>query len=173
MNNQSKEKLKTAGIIFGIFIASMLILWGVSHLATSLKEDIYIKAANNIFTNSELASEFQNSQIEKRANLKFSVPNFCNACLLAKNNGKTVYFLFINMTGKYGVYQGVFAFVPKVGDVADQTNSLPNIKFCGLAGNYDLKKSPDYYGISSFIINSTEKKIANYFKNIKLEAVND
>lgn len=161
MNKKTTEKLKKTGILSGIFIAAVLILWGVSYLGFILKEDTYIKAANTVFTHSPLCLEYRNLKIIKNSKENFMPPNFCNAFFRADHHGKIVYVLFVNMTGKYGIYQGVF-----ICCFNENGGGNPKAEFCGLAGNIDLAKQPDYYGITPIIIKTIQTKIECSFQNI-------
>lgn len=162
MNKKNTEKLKKTGILTGIFIAAVLILWGVSYLGFILKEDTYIKAANSIFTRSSLCTEYKNVKIIKNSKEHFMPPHFCNAFFRAEHDGNIVYVLFVNMTGKYGVYQGVFIY-----HFNESGRGSSKTEFCGLAGNIDVTKQPDYYGITPLIIKTMQTKIERCFQNIQ------
>ncbi|MEL3913353.1 hypothetical protein [Treponema pedis] len=155
MNNETKEKLKKSGILSGIFLAAVLILWGTSHLGYILKEEIYIKSAETVFAHSPLCTEIKNAKLLKTSSKKITAPNFFNAIFNAEHNGSSISVIFVNMTGKYGTYQGMF--VCKEYNAKDKQEN--SVKFCGLAGNIDLNKQPDYYGITPLIINSMRQKI--------------
>lgn len=161
MNKESTEKLKKAGILSGIFITAILALWGVSYLSFILREDTYIKAANTVFTHSPMCSEYRNVKIIKNSK-DIIPPNFCNAFFRAEHGGNIVYILFVNMTGKYGIYQGVFMY-----RFNESEKISAKAEFCGLAGNIDLAKQPDYYGITPLILKTMQTKIEYCFQNIQ------
>lgn len=156
MNKKNIEQLKKGGILLGICIAVILILWGTYYLGGLLKEEVYITAAEKVFADSPLCTEFKNIKIIRNTKKNITTPHFCNAFLYAENNGEAVYVLFINMTGKYGSYQGVFIYPY---NFTDKDASDIAVKFCGLTGNINLHKTADYYGITPLIISTAQKKI--------------
>ncbi len=152
MNEEKNDLLKKIGFFVGIFILLILFLWGSYHISFLLKEEVYYNAAEAVIKNSPLAKDYKTLKIYK--NFQKKQPGFCNALLKGEMNNMEFDIIFLTLTGKYGIYQGVFL----------NTNA-PNKKpvFCGLAGNVQAEKSIDYYGINQWQIKLKIEQIQNYF----------
>lgn len=157
MNNSSVEKIKKYLILFVFFIASGFILWGSGYIISGLKNDAYLQDAEYILKNSPLCSKYQGLEFIKALNPSSLNMNFCNAVFEVKMKEKKGYAAFINMSGKYGMYQGMFLYF-KEGK---------QCFFCGLGGGI-ADKPAMYYGVIPLTISISEQKLESAFKGLEI-----
>lgn len=161
MNKPNNDVLKKISILTGVFLCFVLVLGGISYLSDSLKNDVYIKSAEYVLHNSPLCNEISNLKFTKIKHTDKLKLNFANGVLTAVANERIYYALFLNLAGKYGIYQGLFVYSPEVN--GEQEINL----FCGLVGNVDIKKDYSYYGISELVVGMQKNKIKNFFTNVQ------
>ena len=157
MNNSSVEKIKKYLILFAFFIASGLILWGSGYIISGLKNDAYLQDADYILKNSPLCSKHQGVEFIKALNPSSLNMNFCNAVFEVKMKEKKGYAAFINMSGKYGMYQGMFLYL----------GERRQCFFCGLGGGI-ADRPAIYYGIIPLSISISEQKLASAFERLEI-----
>lgn len=151
MNNSNVEKIKKYLLLFAFFIAAGLILWGSGYIISDLKNDAYLHEADYILKKSPLCAEYQNLEFIRTLSPASLNMNFCNAIFEVKLNGKKAYAAFVNMSGKYGIYQGMFLYFGE------------ECFFCGLGGGL-ADRPAVYYGITPMTINISEKKLESAFE---------
>lgn len=146
LDSIDKEKLKKIAILSSIFIFLLSLLFSVS-LLSFFKNATLKRVALKILSSSTIPNEYQNIQnielCKKYTSLSF--PHVFEGNV--EGSGK-MYLFFTRLTGKYGVYQGLFLYDERKMEVL----------FLGLAVE-DFKKTPSYYGINQGIINYWCKKI--------------
>ncbi|UTC68256.1 MULTISPECIES: hypothetical protein [unclassified Treponema] len=159
MNNSNIEKIKKYALLFAFFIASGLLLWGSSYLVSGLKQDAYLQDAEYILKNSPLCSHYSNIKVVKPVAPSSLNMNFCNAVFEVRVGDKKGYAAFINMSGKYGMYQGLFLY--------SKSGGFDQSFFCGLCGQISDKPAM-YYGITPLTINICAKKLDKAFRQAEL-----
>lgn len=158
MNNSNLEKIKKYALLFAFFISAGFVLWGIGYIVWGLKQDFYLQDAGYILKNSPLCPEYRNTEFIKPLKPSSFNMNFCNALFEIKIKDKKGYAVFINMSGKYGIYQGMFLYF------VEEKQCF----FCGLAGGiYD--KPAMYYGITPLVIGISEKKLEAAFEQIVIK----
>ena len=157
MNNSSVEKIKKYLILFVFFIASGFILWGSGYIISGLKNDAYLQDADYILKNSPLCSKYQGLEFIKALNPSSLNMNFCNAVFEVKMKEKKGYAAFINMSGKYGMYQGMFFYF----------GERRQCFFCGLGGGI-ADRPAMHYGITPLTINIAEQKLEAAFGKLEI-----
>ncbi|UTC77794.1 hypothetical protein E4O04_07200 [Treponema sp. OMZ 799] len=156
MNNSNIEQIKKYLLLFAFFIAAGLILWGSGYIISGLKSDVYLQDADYILKNSPLCSEYQDVEFIKALNPSSLNMNFCNAVFEVRMKDKKGYAAFVNMSGKYGIYQGMFLYFAE------------KCFFCGLGGRI-ADKPAMYYGITSLNIKVSEQKLESAFKRLEIK----
>lgn len=162
MNNSHIEKIKKYALLFAFFVISGIILWGASYIILPLKSGTYLNEAEYIVKNSPLCNDLRDVKFKKILNPSSFNMNFCNALLDIRIKDKKAYAAFVNMSGKYGTYQGMF--------FCFEDGGMLKIRFCGLAGQI-AERPASYYGISPFIINTFQKKLDKAFEKYLLEGL--
>ena len=157
MNNSNVEKIKKYLLLFAFFIAAGLILWGSGYIISGLKNDAYLQDADYILKNSPLCSKYQGLEFIKALNPSSLNMNFCNEVFEVKMKEKKGYAAFINMSGKYGMYQGMFLYF-KEGK---------QCFFCGLGGGI-ADRPAMHYGITPLTINIAEQKLEAAFEKLEI-----
>ncbi|UTY28261.1 hypothetical protein [Treponema putidum] len=160
MNNPNKEKIKKYALLFSFFIAAGFVLWGSGYIISGLKQDAYLQEADYILKNSPLCLEYSNTEFIKALNPSSLNMNFCNAVFEVKVKEKKGYAAFINMSGKYGMYQGMFLYLVE--------ENVSRCFFCGLGGGI-ADKAAIYYGITPLIIGISEKKLEAAFEQVVIK----
>lgn len=137
MEELTRKNLKKAGIISGLFLFLILLLWLLSFLDfvgnSSLKS-----AAQTVLKESSLCREYKNVKILSVERPYSFDSGFLPVVFDAADGEKNYKLFFVRLTGKYGLYQGLFLY-----------DEIKGAVFCGLAGT-DSEKLPNYYGITDF-----------------------
>lgn len=146
MEQLTQNRLKKIGIISGLFLFIVFLLWGLSFM-NFIGESSLKNAAKKILKESSLSAEYRDVKI-----LGIERPYVNNLGLMpvtftASDGEKNYRLFFIRLAGKYGLYQGLFLYDEAKGTI-----------FCGLAG-VDSEKIPKYYGITDFNTDFWCKKI--------------
>ncbi|UTC76326.1 hypothetical protein E4O03_06555 [Treponema sp. OMZ 792] len=156
MNNSNIEQIKKYLLLFAFFIAAGLILWGSGYIISGLKSDVYLQDADYILKKSPLCSEYQDVEFIKALNPSSLNMNFCNAVFEVRMKEKKGYAAFVNMSGKYGICQGMFLYFTE------------KCFFCGLGGGI-ADKPAMYYGITSLTIKVSEQKLESAFERLEIK----
>ena len=164
MNNANTEKIKKYALLVSFFIATGLILWGSSYITAGLKRSAYLEEAEYIIKKSPLCENFRDMEFIKSVNPGHFNMTFCNAVFEVKINGKKGYLSFVNMSGKYGIYQGMF--------LSWEEQNIMESSFCGLAGQIS-DRPHSYYGITSFTVKIWQKKLDTAFQKALLHGLID
>lgn len=159
MNNVNNEKIKKYALLVSFFIATGLILWGSGYITAGLKHSAYLQEAEYIIKESPLCEDFRDVEIIKSVLPEYFNMTFCNAVFEVRINEKKGYLTFVNMSGKYGIYQGMF--------LCWKEQNMMKSAFCGLAGQISDKPS-SYYGITSFTVKILQKKLDTAFQKALL-----
>ena len=150
MTEKTKQTAKKYGILAAVFLVFLGIICGLSYLNALLRKQPFISSAQRLCT---ACPQLQNKSIviadfTKPARLGFLSRNV----LSAKADGKEAWIFFIPMTGKYGIYSGIFFY--EAGE---------SCIFCGLDGK-DQSVPADYYGITQNTIAMQKVKIEKMMK---------
>ncbi|UTC61642.1 hypothetical protein E4O05_08760 [Treponema sp. OMZ 787] len=157
MNNSNLEQIKKYLLLFAFFTAAGLILWGSGYIVSGLKNDAYLQEAVYIIKKSPITSEYQEVKFVKNLSPSSLNMNFCNAVFEVEMKEKKGYAAFFNMSGKYGMYQGLFLYF----------KGERKCLFCGLGGGI-ADKPAVYYGITPLTISIAEHKLESAFEKLEI-----
>lgn len=148
-----KKKLKKISLVSAIFVSFTLILFAILFLdffkVRTLKTVTLLALSS-----AEIAEEYKNiSNIREMRSTNYLVfPATFEGML---GNNKEVILSFVRLTGKYGVYQGLFLY----------DKSKKETIFCAIIAD-DYKKHPSKYGINKGIIQYWKNKISFEFNSL-------
>lgn len=148
-----KKKLKKILLVSAVFAFFTLILFAILFL-----DFFKVKTLKTVtllaLSSAEIAEEYKNiATLEEIRSPNYLVfPATFEGTL---GNNKEVILSFARLTGKYGVYQGLFLY----------DKSKRETIFCAVIAD-DYKKHPSRYGIHEGIIQYWKNKISNEFSSL-------
>ena len=147
-----KKKLKKISLVSAVFASFTVLLFTILFLdffkVRTLKTVVLLAISS-----ANITEEYKNiSNIKESRSPNYLVFPATFEGTTSKN--KEVVLSFVRLTGKYGVYQGLFLY-----DKAKNESVL-----CAIIAD-DYKRQPSYYGINEGIIQYWKDKISLEFKS--------